>query len=145
MVLEAFNPLETRQMLLFPVWQINSPQGPFFYKEAHEGFPSTGKPMPLGTKKMLLKDGNGRPFAQLIIPNGCSVTKMTTEWKSTERFLFPAWYIHASQGPFFYKENKEDALAATKLLPLMRKMLIKDGNGKPFAKIVLPQDCSISD
>ena len=61
--------------LKFPILQIQSAQGPFFYKEDHSGFPSTGKPVILRSNKLSIKDDRGRIVGQIIIPVGFSVTR----------------------------------------------------------------------
>ena len=57
----------------FPVLQIQSAQGPFFFKEEHRGIPSTGRALPQGFQTHVIKDEQGKEIGQVVIPQGFSI------------------------------------------------------------------------
>lgn len=66
---------ESAMSLRFPILQINSASGPFFFKDEHDGFPKIGVPVPVNTQTLAIKDENGRVCGQIIIPKGFKVDR----------------------------------------------------------------------
>ena len=64
------------KVMKFPVLQIQSAQGPFFYQEEHtRGLPSTGNAVPLGAQTFAVKDERGNTIGQVVIPPGFTIVR----------------------------------------------------------------------
>lgn len=59
----------------FPVLQIQSAQGPFFYKEDHRGIPFAGKALPLGFQTFNVMDEKGNVIGTIYVPKSFTIVK----------------------------------------------------------------------
>lgn len=66
---------ESAMPLQFPILQINSANGPYFYKADHDGFPRSGAPVPSDSQTLSIKDQNGRVCGQIIMPKGFKIDR----------------------------------------------------------------------
>lgn len=57
----------------FIVVQIQSQEGPVHVQIEHDGFPSTGKPITLGSRQLAIKNARGQKIGELILPAGFTV------------------------------------------------------------------------
>ena len=72
-IVQSNSGIISEKIMQFPVLQIQSAQGPFYFMEEYCGIPSTWHAIPIWAQTYVIKDKQGKEISQIIIPQGFSI------------------------------------------------------------------------